>query len=215
MPRRDRALAATRIVGVVVTLMTLSAQASTPFRVFLQDDRYGSRVAPLLLLSRADVREELRLSARQSDASSHAAAQSYLKAKELSGKRGTEFIEARKAIDESSNRWIEANLSIEQQTRLVQIDLQWEGLSALVSRPVVVETLALTEDQRKTISATIDAFNAIRERKTPSAEEKKTTIDKVLGVLNPTQSKRWEAMLGRPFSPKFTQAEAPAEASSR
>ena len=215
MTHRDRRLGSALILGTLLALVALCAKASEPPRVVLPDDRYGTRVAPLLLLTRADVRDDLHFSEGQSDAAIQVANQMFLKAVTLSGKRGPEFIAARKAIDESSTRWIEANLSSDQQTRLVQIDLQWEGLSAIVSRPLVVAALGLTEDQRKTIRASIDAFEAIKTRKTLSTEEKKTSIDQVLGVLNPIQSTRWEAMLGRPFAPSFTKADARVQATRR
>lgn len=216
MTQRVRRVGSAWVHAAFLALMVLSAKASEPVRtVILPDDRYGTRVAPLLLLTRIDVRENLRLSEGQTDNALRVANQMFLEAGALSGKRGAEFIAARKSIDESSTRWIEANLTSDQQTRLAQIDLQWEGLSALVSRPLVVEALRLTEAQRNAIRAGIDAFHAISARKTPSAEEKKTSIDKVLGVLDPIQSQRWEAILGRPFVPSFTRTSTPSGPAGR
>jgi hypothetical protein len=216
MTLRGRELGLVLIVGV---LLVQRARADSPpflptLPVRVSEEHYGTRVSPLLLLQREDVARDLRLSIEQYTEAHRTAYELYTKAESLRGRRGPDVIEARKAIDEDSTRWIESNLTQKQQTRLAQIDLQWEGLSALVNRPLVVETLGLTEDQRKTIRATVDGFNEVRARKSPSAEEKKTAIDRALGVLSSLQSKRWEAMLGHPFIPKFTKAE-PAQTPGR
>jgi hypothetical protein len=158
----------------------------------LPDERLGVRTAPLLLLSRVDVRSDLALDDQQTADAMRAIADLHARAAALRGRPNSEVIEARKVVDEAQQAWIAANLTIAQRDRLVQIDLQWEGPSAVVSRPVVADTLALSAEQRAAIK------KAIAEKR-----DEKTLTLAVLALLSPVQRERWKAMLGRAFKPQF------------
>jgi hypothetical protein len=169
----------------------------------LPDDRLGIRTAPLLLLSRPDVRADLGLTPQQADSAERAITDLYVRAAALRGKTGAEALQARKAIDDAQRQWIEASLTPDQRTRLLQIDLQWEGPSALVSRPVVADTLVLTPDQRQAIQQAITVRNSARAAGQGPRVAEEALAKTVLSVLAPNQKARWHAMLGRPFTPQL------------
>ncbi|MGE3820202.1 MAG: hypothetical protein AB7I30_12350 [Isosphaeraceae bacterium] len=173
----------------------------------LPDDRLGVRTAPLLLLSRADVREDLGMSARQSADAEAAIADLYARAAQLRGKTGEEVLAGRKAVDEAQRAWVEAHLSAEQRDRLVQIDLQWEGPSALVSRPIVRDTLSLSAEQQAEIHRAIDRRNAARGTDASREEAESGLARAVLSTLSEAQRERWKAILGKPFTPRLTNRE--------
>ncbi len=92
-----------------------------------------------------------------------------------------------------------------QQTRLIQIDLQWEGPAALASRASLAEALALTPEQLQTLRAAVAACR--READQPQAEHR--LAQRALAVLKPEQRDRWKAMLGQPFAVGKAVAAAP------
>src|SRR3954452_22377914 len=109
--------------GVILALMptfTLAAEDEAP----LPDSRLGYRTAPLLLLSRPDIRADLGLNADQAASAQKAIRSMYLQAAALKGRPNTEAtIRARRAIDEQMQGWLDSRLTPEQKARLIQIDL--------------------------------------------------------------------------------------------
>lgn len=169
----------------------------------LPDERLGIRTAPLLLLSRADVRADLGLSVEQSAKAETALADLYVRGTAIRGQKGARAVAARRAIDEAEAVWFKDNLTASQRVRMTQIDLQWEGPSALIGRPVVADTLTLTTDQRAALAKAVDERDAVRAvRKSPGAEEEKLAKT-ALSLLDPTQKERWRLMLGHPFTPRL------------
>src|SRR5262249_46204621 len=120
--------------------------------VRLPDNRLGTRVAPLLLLSRSDVQIDLKMTPEQVGAARHVIIELHEKDRTLKDKPDAQVITGRRAIDEASHEWINGNLSAEQKARLSQLDLQWEGPAALVSRKAIADALKLTDAQFKTLS---------------------------------------------------------------
>jgi len=156
-----------------------------------------------LLLSRPDVRADLALDERQTAEAFRAIADLHARAGALKGRPDHEVIAARKAVDEAQRAWIDGHLTADQRDRLVQVDLQWEGPSAITTRPVVADTLMLTAAQRATIrKAVTDHLSARAQGKASRADEKALTLT-VLNVLSPGQRERWRAMMGRPFTPQL------------
>ena len=51
------------------------------------------------------------------------------------------------------SQWLITNLSPEQLDRLDQIDLQWEGPAAMLTRPFYDESLSLTREQREKLTS--------------------------------------------------------------
>ena len=152
-----RAPAATRVLLALLAITTglsptaWAADGPAP----LPDNRLGIRTAPLLLLSRADVRADVGLDAAQAADSERALAELYLQAAALRGKRGPEARVTQRAVDDAAKLWLETKLSDAQRKRLIEIDLQWEGPAALVSRPVLADHLHLTADQRTRLAEAI------------------------------------------------------------
>lgn len=176
----------------------------------LPDNRLGIRTAPLLLLSRRDVQSDLQLNLTQVAGAEAAIRDLYAKAAALRGLKGEKAISARRAIDDQQRHWIETQLSETQRVRIVQIDLQWEGPSALVSRPAVADLLELTPDQLTTLKKAVD--ESMRRR---SQGEAMSTVEidltqQTLAALSESQKLRWKAMLGEPFKPQLAQAEPSA-----
>lgn len=167
----------------------------------LPDDRLGIRTAPLLLLTRPDVRADVGLDARQAAEAIREVAELRTRAAALRGRPDAEVSAARRAIDESQRVWLEQRLSTVQRDRLVQVDLQWEGPSALVSRPLVADTLELTSAQREAIGQAVAHHAQARDRAGGARVGEAVLSRKVLELLSPVQRDRWKAMLGRPFVP--------------
>jgi hypothetical protein len=162
----------------------------------LPDEAIGARLSPVLLLSRQDVQAELTITAEQAASVERAIAELLAQASSLRGRSGPDAVAARRAVDEAARQWIEGNLSEEQQARLAQIDLQWQGASALVSRPTIAASLELTEDQQRRIVQTLTQGPAAGEA--PLQAHHRMHRDAV-GVLSEDQRLRWLAMIGSPF----------------
>jgi hypothetical protein len=186
----------TTLAVLAALLPSLQVHAGDPP---LPDDRLGMRTVPLLLLSRPDVRADLKLTSEQARAADHAIAELYAKAAALRGKTGPEVIAARRKIDEEQARWIEHELSAEQVARLGEIDLQWEGPSALLSRPKIGESLGLTDAQRQGLAQAVEVRNRHRVKGRPAVEVEHQLAEQALAILNTDQKGRWKALLGRPF----------------
>jgi hypothetical protein len=173
---------------------------------FLPDSRLGIRTAPLLLLSRDDVRTDIGLDQRRASDADSAIRSLHVRARELRGKSGDEAAGARRAIDEEQQRWLESHLSPAQQQRLVQIDLQWEGPSALASRARVAETLGLSQTQRTAIARAVEAVRQKRDAGTFQPTDEVALAREALQTLTEAQRARWKAMLGPPFQPRLAAA---------
>src|SRR5436305_327221 len=105
-PVSVRALA--RPPGLVLWLASLALAGEDPP---LPETRLGTPTAPILLLTRPDVRADLGLSKEQADSAQHVATELYLRAAELKGKPDSLAIPGRRAIDEAQRAWLEENLS--------------------------------------------------------------------------------------------------------
>jgi hypothetical protein len=159
--------------------------------------RLGVRTAPLWLLNRPDVRTEVGLTAEQAVSAKHKLEELHARAEGLRGKTGPEVLSARRAIDEAQQHWLETELKAEQRSRLVQIDLQWEGPAALVMRPGVADALGLSTEQRAQLAKAIsDHRNRPAEAQRAEAH---VLAQQALNVLTPDQRERWKSLLGRPF----------------
>jgi hypothetical protein len=195
-------------VLVLAALTVLSAAAVPLAAAPLPDSRLGVRTVPLLLLSRPDVQADLAMTPAQVAEAERAVAALHARASKIRGKTGEEALAARRAIDEEQQHWIDTQLSETQRVRIIQIDLQWEGVSSLVSRPSMAEALALRPDQ----IATLKRLSAeSRQRRAGGADPRAVERDhaaKALELLTEAQRTSWKAMLGRPFQPQIAQAEA-------
>ncbi len=171
----------------------------------LPDSRLGHRTAPLLLLSRPDVRADLGLDPAQTAAAERAIGAIYPQANALRKKPNTEdTIRARRSIDHAMQDWIETHLSEAQQERLIEIDLQWEGPSALVSRAIVREALNLSVEQIKLIQEAIKRRDLARTEGHVDAET--MLAETSLASLSPSQRDGWRRMMGKPFTPRIVTA---------
>ena len=166
----------------------------------IPDDRLGIATAPLLLLSRPEVVADLELSAVQSLASEEAISRLYVRARSIRGKTGAAAIAARKLVDQEQIQWLEANLTDRQRERLLQIGLQWEGASALISRPILSDTLRLTSEQKAQL--TLAKKKRDEARKTNPAALRTIEAEwtkEALTILDESQRGIWKAMLGHPL----------------
>lgn len=165
----------------------------------LPDSRLGIRTAPILLLSRPDVRDDLGLDAKQAAAAERTITDLYIRAARLRGQAEEVARSAREAIDADQRRWLDENLTPAQRGRLAQIDLQWEGPAAVITRPVIAEALGLSADQRRTLSQAVSQRHAQRDRGEASPASERPLAEVVLATLTAEQKNKWKAMLGRPF----------------
>jgi hypothetical protein len=163
------------------------------------DDRLGVRVAPIFLLLRSDIQKDLALERVQIAEVNEIAAELYGKARSLKGNVGPNVVAARRAIDEEGSDWVTFHLKSEQRERLAQIDLQWEGASALLSRRVVAEYLGMTSDQRDQVVLVYSDAKRGRVKKGPwTYEEHLELTRKTLAVLSEKQKQLWVKVLGPP-----------------
>ena len=91
----------------------------------------------------------------------------------LRGKTGDAVVAERRAIDEAQLEWLSNNLTGNQLERLRQIELQWEGVAAMLSRPMVASYLKLTPEQQQTLARIIAERNRLRAqgRSAPQVEQ--------------------------------------------
>lgn len=168
---------------------TASAPAHPSGDLVLPDSMLGNQVAPMLLLTRPEVRADLGLSAEQAESARKTLAALRAQAQSIRGQGSdSSAVSRRRLIDEAQTRWLHENLNDEQSSRLGQIDLQWQGPWAL-SRTLAAEMLGLSDEQSSRIRRLLS--------ESPTAAE---TIDRVIGVLTPTQRDRWRSLLGRPVA---------------
>ena len=199
-------------IGVFV-LSAVSASAQRPEdEPPLPDRRLGQRTMPLLLLSRADVRADLGLTAEQTKSASKAVRAFYVQAAPLRGRPNTpETIHERRLVDEAAFSWIDSRLTPEQKGRLVEIDLQWEGPSALVSRSVLSRELHLSAEQIATMKTAVARRDVLRAQGEQKADQ--ILMEVAIACLSEAQLANWRGMLGRPFTlqaatPEVAKAEA-------
>jgi hypothetical protein len=176
----------------------------------LPDDQLGIRHAPLLLLSRPDVRADLGLDQAQAAEAERALTDLYLRAAALKGKTGPEAVAGRRAIDEAGEAWFKTHLSDAQRKRLIEIDLQWEGPSALISRAIVADHLGLTAEQRASLARALAERNRRRAQGIDLRECEYQLFQQARTLLTPEQRERWKAMMGRSFTLKPAGSPAPA-----
>jgi hypothetical protein len=173
----------------------------------LPDNRLGIRTAPLLLLSRPDVQVDLRLERAQILGTQNTINELTRRALTLRGKRGAAVVAERRAIDEAQLEWLSSNLTGNQLERLRQIELQWEGVPALLSRPTVAGYLKLTSEQQRTLARIIAERNRLRAQGRSAPQTEHDFRQKALSVLSYRQQELWANLLGTPF--RFAATAAP------
>jgi hypothetical protein len=170
----------------------------------LPDARRGIRTMPILLLTRADVRTDLQLSPEQAADADRLIADLHEKALALKGRNDTDAVSARAEIDAASRVWIEGRLTPLQRDRLIQLDLRWEGLSAIITRPIVAESLGLTDAQRTALAKAVADRNS-RRNGGPAIEADEAKLNRFARAqLTEAQERRLQAILGAPFDFRST-----------
>jgi hypothetical protein len=164
----------------------------------LPDDRQGIRTAPLLLLSRPDVRADLRLDRTQILGAQNMINELTRRASALRGRTGAAVIGERRSIDEAQLDWLGKNLTGNQLQRLRQIELQWEGPAAMLSRPSVADHLKLTPEQRQRLARIVSEHAAGRKRGQSTAADEQSLQQQVRSILSPGQAGLWTLLLGTP-----------------
>jgi hypothetical protein len=204
------------LVVAAVAAVTPTARAQ---EFVLTDDRAGYPTAPILLLSREDVRRDLGLDTRQTAAAREAVATLLSKASALRGQKSesAELAAARREIDQAQLAWIEHYLSGNQQARLVQLELQWEGLSALVTRPSIASEVRLTDAQRKALLPLVLLRHRHRIQGQPTADDDHALATQVEQTLTASQKELWASLQGLPLNrlpQPAASADAPATATA-
>ena len=176
----------------------------------LPDESRGARVAPLLLLSRPEVREDLQLAPEQAAEADKAIADLRHKAAALKGKTGEAAVAQRRLVDDGQKVWLESHLTPEQVDRLAQVDLRWEGPAAMATRPTIADALSLSDEQKAALNRAVLDRNAHRDKtKDATAADHQFTL-RAMSILSDGQKERWERMLGRPLAVK-TAATSPGQ----
>lgn len=163
----------------------------------LPDDRIGVRTAPILLLSREDVADDLKLSDDQRKKTWEMIAELGRQAAGLKGRSDKDALVLRRKIDQAQLEWIARELSPQQAERLNQIDLQWEGPSALISRPQITQTVHLSEDQKTKIREILVVAGP--KGLAVDLAHRETVLRQVFRELDETQQQTWRALVGPDF----------------
>jgi len=180
-------------IGLALAGFTRVARSGEPL-----DDRLGIRTVPMFLLLRPDVQADLKLDAKQISESHRAASALYDKALRLRGKVGGSIVAARRAVDADQSQWLTTHLTPKQLDRLEQIDLQWEGAGAMLSRPFVAEYLGLTPEQQEKVAGYIAEGKGRRARVTWTPAEHVELTRRAVSVLSDKQRDLWRHVLGPP-----------------
>lgn len=162
----------------------------------LPDSRMGIRTAPLLLMTRPDVQSDLGLKPAQVASVHKTIDELSQRAQSLRGRTGTEVVAERRVIDETQGKWLNTNLSERQLERLSQIDLQWEGSSALVSRATIVDMLKLDGQQVRELTRLLADRNARIIKSGFNPAEETATRRQALAILSNPQLQAWNGILG-------------------
>jgi hypothetical protein len=166
--------------------------------VRMLDERFGMPVAPIYLLLRPDVQGDLQLNPRQIAGARDMVGRLIDRLLNLKLKSEPDAVKAeRRQIDEQMATWLRQELSPAQCERLTQINLQWEGASAL-RRSAVVEYLRLDEAQ----SSRVHDLLADRDQRWIKGTLQSGEFDRLsreaLNVLTPLQKEQWDRRLGPP-----------------
>ena len=163
------------------------------------DDRLGVPTVPIFLLLRSDIQKDLELEATQVAGVTRAASEFYAKALNLKGKTGPGQLAARKQIDTEAKTWMSTHLNPKQRERLAQIDLQWEGASALLNRPVVAEYLGLSKENQTEVARVISDAAELRAKAGRLTYDEHVEITrKAVALLTEKQRQQWVHVLGPP-----------------
>jgi hypothetical protein len=181
------------VLGVGLIEFTGRAQGAEPL-----DDRLGIRTAPIFLLTRSDIQADLKIDPKLAAACEHVAASLRHKASALKGVKIPGMVAARRAILEEMSQWLITNLSPEQLDRLDQIDLQWEGPAAMLTRPFLDESLSLTREQGEKLTSCLTESKVHRAQGTWTYEDHRELTRKALTILSEKQRHLWVRILGAP-----------------
>lgn len=186
------------LIVTLAVLMLGSAVAAQEWS--LPDSRLNVRTAPILLLSRADIQAELGVTAEQTRSLMRVVSDLRDRAAGIKGVADVDAIVARREIDKAESNWIETQLNDAQQARLLQVDLQWEGVAALISRPWVANSLGLSSVQRKQIAEEVARAHAQLDDSAHPNDAESVLAGRVMPMLNRDQYAQWKALLGKPIA---------------
>jgi hypothetical protein len=160
------------------------------------DDRLGMRTVPILLVCRPDVQKDLGINPKQAELCKTAARVFYERAFKLRGRNDAGARAARRQIDLDTTNWLGSFLTPQQLDRLEQIDLQWEGASAMYSRPMLDESLQLTPAQQQQVKQSIAQGNAQRAQAGWSYEDHVNQTRIAISFLDARQKELWIHAIG-------------------
>lgn len=162
------------------------------------DDRLGIRTAPIFLLTRSDIQADLKIEPKLAAACQHVAVSLRHKAAALKGVKIRDMVAARREIDEEMSQWLITNLSPQQLDRLDQIDLQWEGPAAMITRPFYDESVGLAREQREKLTSCLAEARAHRAQAIWTYDDHHELTRKALTILSEKQRHLWVQILGQP-----------------
>jgi hypothetical protein len=189
--------------GLVLAVALLGAgggqQAPPADWAALTNGRFGMPIAPIYLLVRPDVQRDLRLNHQQVASARELAGRLIERLLNLKrNKPGPDAIMAeQRKIDELMAAWLKRELSEPQLERFSQINLQWEGASAL-RLEAVAQYLGLGEVQRLKVGNLLAERNKRGREGTLKPGEFDWFSQQALGVLTEPQKEQWDTLLGEP-----------------
>lgn len=173
----------------------------------LLDERFGTQIAPIYLLLRADVQADLKLEPRQIAAARNLAASLMERGRRLRGMPEQAARTERLDIDEQMAGWLRHALSEAQQERLSQVTLQWEGATAF-GRSAVADYLELNQEQQSALGLLLRETEQVRRKRRLSPLEVDKITARARTVLTPDQQQKWKAVIGPSCRFRFAATQA-------
>lgn len=202
------------IAAMALTSVALAQQPERPRREGQPGFGFGGRMMGgnirMMLLMREDVQKELNLSQTQKAKLEQMRQEMMQAMQQLRDLPPEQRREQRQALQQRYDPT--SVLTDAQRKRLRELELQWQGPSALLD-PEIARQVGLTEEQQAKIRGIIqESFQAMRERFQPGQPPEQSgdrmqeiqrareqTEKKILEVLTPAQRERWQQLLGKPF----------------
>ena len=204
-----------RLWGPVLAALSVVVLAGEPASAQQrQRQGPGGFGGPAALLQNPAVQKELKLTEEQLQKARELAQGLIQKfGEELRGlrelqaeERAKKFQELSKKISEETNKALKDILKPDQLKRLSQIVLQQRGMEAFADE-TVHKALKLTEDQLAKAKEVVgkareemrDLYQNPRENREKLQALRKSTLDKLHGLLTEDQKKAWKELTGEPF----------------
>jgi hypothetical protein len=203
----------------VVTAIAVAVASWAAAPAFAQQRGFGGfTTSPLSLLSQKSVQEELKMTEDQVKKGTELAEKMRGNRQDFQNLSREEIQKKLAERAEASEKAMAEFLKPEQVTRLNQIALQQQGARALATEKVA-DGVKLSAEQKEKVKGIMDEYNtALRaafqggfndETRKKMEELRKSTDEKLTGVLSAEQKAAWTKLTGEPFKGEIVRTRRP------